>query len=418
MGKIILTFSMLFLSLPLCAQAPRLWVLRGSEMAEYDPATFAAKATVKVPAEASRSPQNFQVNRLGQMLFETPASVPLSEEDAKAPHKVWFWDGHTASTLDQAVSRRNATQGSNLIITEWAPTAYLAADGTHLFWFANEARRLQREGVDLSTTTTWQAWQTDLAGGNKVDIASHKFSDCRCSTGSCEESCPYGEVWIPPTGLGTFFLVTSLVTGQTGTSYESSSRYVPAQPTWSPNPLDQPLERVLDANADGTAILNAIPDSGCCGWANESDDQLLLVSEEKKTTLFDERASYNNPDYDVSFYTANAALSPDGTHVAMTVAATSSAEKPIQLADEGQANPDESSRIRKGLTELPGVEVKKLGESASRVAFVPHANFVGWVSDKEILLVQERVLVGYNVTTGVKRKSTIRVPDAEHVFVR
>jgi hypothetical protein len=420
MRRIVLTFCLLAASAAALAQTPRLWVLRANgEMTEYDPATFAAKQMVKVPAEAARSPQNLQITRLGQMLFQNPASLPLSEEDAKAARQVWIWDGHAATTLQQGVSRRTATQGSNLVITEWAPNAYLAADGAHLLWFANEGRRFQRDGIDLSTTTTWLAWQTDLAGANKTDVASFKLGDCHCSTGSCDETCPYSQSWVPPNGVGNFFLVTSLVSGQTGTSYKSSSRYEQSQPLWAPEALDEPLERVLDANADGSLILNAIPDTGCCGWLNQSDDRLLLVRGNKSITVYDERATYNNPDYDVSFYTANAALSPDSNQVAMTIGATESANKPIQLADEGQGNPEESARIRKALLELPAVEVKRVDEDAiTRVAFVPHTTLVGWINEKEILLIQEHALLAYSLATGAKRKSTIRVPDAAHVFLR
>src|ERR1039458_10284722 len=79
-----LVCGLLLLVPVLFAQEKRLWVLRApGEMAEYDPATFAAKQTVKVPAEAVQSPENISVNRLGQILFETPVSLPLSEDDAK-----------------------------------------------------------------------------------------------------------------------------------------------------------------------------------------------------------------------------------------------------------------------------------------------------------------------------------------------
>src|SRR6266542_6379460 len=147
-------------TMPLLGQERRLWLLRPpGEMVEYDPATFAVKQTVKVPAEAVQSPGNVAVNRLGQILFAVPESVPLSEEEASSPHKVWFWNGHSATTIDLGLKRDVNATGSNQAITETSPAAFLSADGTHLFWFANQARRLQREGIDLSTATTWQAWQ-------------------------------------------------------------------------------------------------------------------------------------------------------------------------------------------------------------------------------------------------------------------
>jgi hypothetical protein len=191
---------------------------------------------------------------------------------------------------------------------------------------------------------------------------------------------------------------------------------------WTATPLDPPLRRVLDA-ANANAILEAIPDTACCGWANQSDDQALLHFDGKTLTLFDEQAAYKNPDYDVSFYTENGKLSPTLSSVAFTIVATSQANKPIQLAEDGQANPEESQRIRKALLDLPAVEVKSIDgkssqDSPRRIAFVPHATLVGWISDKEILIVEGHLLVAYNVASGTRRKSSVRVDDVEHVLLR
>src|SRR3979409_1361846 len=143
MGRLLLTVGLvLFVALPVIAQGKRLWVLRaGGEMGEYDPATFVAKQTVKVPAEAAQSPQNVSVNHLGQIMFASPVSLPLAEGDAEAAHKVWFWNGQAATTIEP--TRASAKEGSNLVITETAPMPYLSADGKYLLWFANQARRLQ-----------------------------------------------------------------------------------------------------------------------------------------------------------------------------------------------------------------------------------------------------------------------------------
>jgi hypothetical protein len=104
--------------------------------------------------------------------------------------------------------------------------------------------------------------------------------------------------------------------------------------------------------------------------------------------------------------------------VALTIVATSQPNTPIQLAEQGQANPEESQRIRKALLDLPAVEVKSAEDSPHRIAFLPHATLVGWISSKEILIVEGRLLVAYNVASGVRRKSNIRVEDVAHVFLR
>jgi len=419
----ILSFCALLGATPLLGQSKRLWVLRATgEMVEYDPATFAAKPAanppIKVPAEAVKSPLSVSMNHLGQILFAPPVSLPLAEGDALAPHKAWLWNGKAATWLDLGVSRKTATAGSNVAITESAVAVYLSADGQHLFWFANQARRLQREEMDLSSATTWQAWQTDIDGNSRLDLVSSALPECRCTTGSCEETCPYGVVWVPEEGVGGFFLVTQFMAGQTGPTYKASVRYGEEAGKWVANPVGLPLQRVLDAASDGNVIVEAIPDTSCCGWVNQSDDQTLLRNREKTSVLFDELGTFKNSDYDVSFYTSNARVQPGQGAVAMTLVTTAQPNKPIQLAEQGQASLEETQRIHKALEELPAVEVKNLEDSPKRIAYLPHATLVGWISDKEILVVEAHLLVAYNVSTGVRRKSGIRVEDAAHVFLR
>jgi hypothetical protein len=409
----------LFLTIPLMPQGKRVWVLRASgEMVEYDPATFAVKGTVRLPADAAASPQNIALNRVGQILVAAAASLPVAEEDVAAAHKVWVWNGKTSTAIDLGVKREVGTAGSNQAVTETAPAVFLAADGEHLFWFANEARRLQREDFDLSITTTWQAWRTDLSGGAREELASVKLPDCRCPTGACEESCPVGTVWVQDDGVGSFFLMTQFVAGKTGGVYKASALYHEDAGKWTGTALADPVRRLLDAASGGDVIVEAIPDTGCCGWVNESDDQTVVRKSGKKLTVFDELTAYKNPDYDVSFFTSNAKLSPELDSVAMTITATATVNQTIQIAEQGQANPEESKAIRKALAELPAVDVKSLEDVPKRVAFLPHATLVGWISEKELLIVEDHLLVVYNVGTGARRRSGVRVEDVGRVWVR
>ena len=74
---------------PVFGQTKRLWVLNGTGgMVEYDSATFTPKQTVKAPPALAKSPGAVEVNRVGQILFEPPLSLPLSDEDAAATHQV------------------------------------------------------------------------------------------------------------------------------------------------------------------------------------------------------------------------------------------------------------------------------------------------------------------------------------------
>jgi hypothetical protein len=409
----------LLLVAPLWAQSKHLWILQSTgEMVEYDPATFGPKQHVKIPSEAAKSSAGISINRLGQILFAPAVSLPLSDSDVSTPHKIWVWNGNAAVSIDQPIEHKMEDHGSNQAVSESAPIPYLSANGNHLFWFANEARRLEREGVDLSTDNSFQAWRTDLEGKSREEVTSAKLPDCRCPTGTCEESCPTFMVWVPDSGAEDFFLTTQFVAGQTSTIYKASTRYQQEAGKWTATALADPLQRVLDANSNGTAVVVAIPDTGCCGWSNQSNDQTLVVSDGKTRTVFDEQATYKNADYDVSFYTANARLSPDSGTIAMTIVATAQSNKPIQLSEQGQANPEESQRIRKSLIDLPAIEIKMVEDTPRRVAFLPHASLIGWISDKEILIVQDHLLVLYNVGSGARRKSGVRVEDAARVFLR
>ena len=185
--------------------------------------------------------KNLQINALGQMLFAPAVALPLREGDFAGAKNVWFWNGHTATTLTRDISRTTATVGSNLAITESAPAPFLSADGAHLFWFSNQARRLQRDGVDLSNRLSWMSWRTDLAGANREEIASITLPDCSCKTGACEETCPYEEVWIPGDGVGKFFLLTQFVAGQTQAIYKSTSAYVEDAGKWTAQATRSPV---------------------------------------------------------------------------------------------------------------------------------------------------------------------------------
>jgi hypothetical protein len=59
-----------------------------------------------------------------------------------------------------------------------------------------------------------------------------------------------------------------------------------------------------------------------------------------------------------------------------------------------------------------------MDETPRRVAYVPHATLVGWMNEKEILIVEDHVLVVYTLGTGARRKSGVRVEDSGRVFLR
>lgn len=399
-------------------QSRRVWVLKEPDsIVEYDPATFAVKQTLKVPEDVLKAARILQINAKGQMLFAPNTDDP-SPDVGKNGERFWFWDGQSAGTLGREIIRVSSPSGSNQKVSESSPWPFLSSDGEHLFWFTNQFDKMARDNVDLSTTTTFHSWQSALTGKDKQDVVSVDFPECRCTTGVCSETCQEVRFWIPDSGVDDYFITTRLVQGQTETKYVSSSLYLHSGGTWSPNDLKQPLQRVLDSAEHGAVILSAILDTGCCGWENQSDDQTVLLSYGKSLVVFDEREQFKNPDYDVSFFTENAKLSPDQSLVAMTVEASSKSNQPIQLSEQGQGDAAESLRIRKALTEIPVVEVVTAADPVKRTVSLPHAVLVGWLNGKEILIVENNVLVAYSVTAGTRRKSTVKVGNPDYAFVR
>jgi len=179
------------------------------------------------------------------------------------------------------------------------------------------------------------------------------------------------------------------------------------------------IEKVLDSSSRGSdvALIEAIGDSGCYGWENESSDQTVLLKNGKAVTLFDEFKQYQNQDYDISFFTANALLSPGGGMVAFTVNATQPAGTEIRLSDSGKTNPGALAQIQKTLTELPAVEVMRLEDPAKPATRVPRATLVGWVNDEEILFVENDQLVAFNHVSSTRRESRIKAVKAYYAFL-
>ena len=400
-------------------QSRRLWVLKEpNTIVEYDPATFAVKGTVTLPAGALESPGALQVNAKGQMLFALGAEDPAIDASKEMRDKVWLWDGQKTASLGRGYLYISEHAGSNQKVTESLPTPYLSMAGTNLYWFTNQLGKLQRDNVDLEVNTTFTAWRSDWAGKQREELATFDLPNCRCTTGACAETCTEARVWVPDSGVSGYFLLTRMIPGQTEPKFEGTYLYEGSNGSWASAPLGEPLERILDAAENGAFVVSAIPDIGCCGWENQSNDQTVLYRDGKKTVIFDERARYKNPNYDVSFFTSNAKIAPDLSAVAMTIQATVKPGAPIQLAEQGQANPPESERLRKILPELPAVQVVAAGEGSKQIAYVPRASTAGWLNEKELVIVEGGVVVVFTPSTGTKRKSAIKVADAAFVFVR
>ncbi|MFB3915393.1 MAG: hypothetical protein ACE14M_01595 [Terriglobales bacterium] len=369
----------------LSAQAHSLWVLQKPNRAvEYDPNTFAVRQTLQVPPQIFNRPEDLSINSKGQMLFPLNLAEMSGESVAQ---KFWIWTGSTAQTLVRSATRKTSDDGQRLTVA--VPHPLLCADGNHLLWYQNSFQRQLKDGLDRSQVTTFRVSLTDLSGDREQPVAEFGFPACECATGACEETCPEAQVWAPARGVDRFLLVTNWIPGQIQSTFQSTGLYQQTEQGWVHRQLSQPLEQILDAARSGEWILASEPDAGCCGWANESDDRTLLVRGAESLVVYDEFQHYDNRNYDVSFFTADARLSPSLTMAAYTIDATPLPEgSDIRRSLDGKPNSSELAHIQKALLDLPVVKVVTLTNPVKTVHKLPHSLLLGWVDDRRVLLLQ------------------------------
>lgn len=206
--------------------------------------------------------------------------------------------------------------------------------------------------------------------------------------------------------------------GQTSPDFLETSLYQRNGAKWSPRKLANPVEAVLDAGDHGNTYVEAVTDSGCCGWSNESDDMTRAVRGETATVFFDERRRFHNDNYDVSFYTGKAALSPDLTRVAHTIVAGAPAGQEIRLSSEGKENPDELKAIRQALAEMPRVEVVALEKPGQVSLALPNCELVGWIDGGRLLVLNNGELQSVDLNSGKAVLTGIKADAAKYVFLR
>jgi hypothetical protein len=403
-----------------------LWVLTEPDsVIEYDPATFAARRTLKIPRRLFDHPEYLSVNASGQMIFLPPAGMQWQSSDsASSGNRAWFWDGQRANEwpIELPASGEQDPEAPPLrqTVRQWM----LSADGASLFWFENtfeyrHENAAADSGPRSSVRASARVWQTDLHGGQRHEIAALPVSGwCRCETGACSETCPEWEFWGPDGIVDDVFFASRLTPGQLQTTYHESLRYRREGSTWQRSALPRAVERFLCASARGEALITAVLDGGCCGWENEGSDQLLLVEAGKVSVLYDEFARYGNRDYDVSIFPSYARVAPGGSMVAYTLASTAAARDPIRLSSSGTGNAAELARVRSAVTGLPAVEILNLRNPPGPIAVIPRAGLAGWLNDRELLVAREGALVVSDPHGNTRKATNIRLRTASDAFLR
>ncbi len=409
------------------AQAPtHLWVLRPPDaLVAYDVARFSVQRTLPVPSYLAGAPEYVDINPAGEVLFRPPPNLVWAGPDmAPASGRMWLWDGTGARSarLSATVTIPGRTGRTSL---EVVTLPWLSARGDSLYRFESRFQKtLDSTGIEQATRNSAGLRRTPLAGtpaarGDSV-VTLPELPACPCTTGACEESCPEWSFWAPDGGVGDVFLLTRWIPGQLGTTYEETVLYRRLGGRWAPSPLPQAVEAPLDASPTGDLLVAAEPDGGCCGWANDGSDRLLLVRGGAVTVLYDEFARFANVDYDVSFALANARLAPGNRLLAYTLVADVGGDSgQVRLSSSGKPNPAELQRVRETLAQMPEVEVTEVsGGAPRRLTTIPHAGLVGWLSEHELLLAQGGRLVVYDLRGGAIRPTGIPVRSERDAFLR
>ncbi len=402
----------------------RLFVLQAdaARLIEYNLADFQIGRTVALPGEAVTNKAKFFVNHNGQILaFVYPG------DGLMVPVQYWVWDGSKAQTI-----RAKETRGCPDCDQDsyGMPYPVLAADGSRLYWYETRMevmKHLERDGYSVPiVTATFQVSQTDLGGTKKQVLFQQKIPSCICETGVCTETCPVGQVWAPAEGIDAFLFVTYWIPGQIERTYQATSLLQKKGNVWRERKLSRVCEEILDAAAGGDIIIEALPDDGCCGWENASNDVTKMRKNGREITLFDEFQRYGNADYDISFFIENARISPGLSLIAHTVASTRTEEQKgteIRLTESANPTlprkPGEMTRLQKLAKGHPLVEVLTTASPSRRLWKLPKASLIGWLNDQEVLVFKERKLIILDARTGRQRQTLpFAVEKAEQVFLR
>jgi len=379
------------------AQPPqRLWLIQASDrIDEYDLATFTPLSSITVPAYVTRHPEHLKINAAGQLLFQLPNGISFGDTP-EISGRIWFWDG---------------TRGREMPAED--RDAFLSADGRSLVWFANSFLiDKDPDGNERSVRTSARVWRTDLGGGSETTLISIPQSPrCECSTGVCSESCPEWKMWARDGVVDTAFVLTQFTPGQLEPSYKQSVLYRRAAARWQASPLPSALEEILTSDPTADMLVETVLDGGCCGWINESSDQTAVIKAGQRILLFDEFKRFGNADYDISFYSTAAAISPGRALIAHSIE-SEKIEDDIRLSSDGKDNPAALKRIRAVSGELPITEIIDLSDPSNAIATIPHVKVIGWLNDRELLVIDDGLLAVYDPRGKKSRATTVRVTGA------
>jgi hypothetical protein len=386
------------------APATRLFVRDGARLVERDLSSGRVVREVALPADL----QDLAIDRTGR-------AVGMLAPDATHA-RAWVWDGTTPRIVTRRLPRLPGDGASHEHQARQAVRVAPDADGTHLFWLVDDMREAHivrtRGGLDAPRITRRaQVWRTDARARAPLEVAALDFEPCTCESGDCEETCPLAKWDVPPSGVEDVLFVTSWVPGQLGSRFLGTWRVrKDGVGGWVREPLPEAVHEVRDF-ADPDTWVDITHDGGCCGWVNFGSDMTGLVREDERVVLLDEHARFGNPNYDVSFRSVAVRISPDGRHVAHTLAALSGAApgEDVRLGARpgARADPRELARVKRAMVGLPAVEVFDMtGAVVRRVA---RRELVGWRDEHRIVMLNGEDVVMLDVRDGRELSTPLRI---------
>ncbi|MDE3136316.1 MAG: hypothetical protein KGL59_07065 [Acidobacteriota bacterium] len=390
------------------------------------------KSSSPLPPDARQHPESISISRTGIVLY-----AKQEPNSGGRPLHWYLWKNGQTYDLLAASREERPAKGNSTLVTSATPVALLGTDARHLFWFENRLSVIQRENEgEISQSGEFRSWTSDLNARNTRQVVSVALPSCKCETAVCEETCPIIDAWAPDRGVSDFFFLTRWIQGQTSSDFLETILYRAAGAVWVPQKLPKPIYEFLDAANGGNTYIAAVPDGGCCGWENESDDitDLARGGGGEQITFFDEFARFHNRDYDVSFFTPKALFSPDASQIAYSITSTYRPGEQIRLADQGRENPRELKQIQNALTDLPRLEVVQIPklqirDDVARTGIVqptnlrpafslPNVELIGWLDSRRVLAWQHGELFVINASTGQSAPTGLKAEAASRVFIR
>jgi hypothetical protein len=243
------------------------------------------------------------------------------------------------------------------------------------------------------------------------------FDECLCSTGVCEETCPIGRMTIFNNIIQQIISVEHFVSGQLGSEIVGTTYYKKYGNNW--------IEK-NKAEIQNQLFLSVVEDAGCCGWENESSDQLRVRNGKQKFIIYDEFTRFKNRNYDISFYISNAELSLDKKRVAYTTKPCCKPFDKIRFSShvfdksrgKEYVNSEDQKKMQPVLDTLPLVEVSTIHESPRILATVKNAVLSGWMDNDRVLLIKDNKLAIFSLSSRDIQTFSIPVESPDQVYLR